>query len=80
MYLKEKLKETETLSLEKTRLQAFCDEKQSEIDQLKKESQGLTEQIEYMRKEVNIYFVNKLGKLVRFNIMGIDVYLFYFLN
>ncbi|XP_073972837.1 uncharacterized protein isoform X3 [Rhodnius prolixus] len=49
--LEEKLKETETLSLEKTRLQAFCDEKQSEIDQLKKESQGLTEQIEYMRKE-----------------------------
>uniref|UniRef100_A0A0K8SU15 Uncharacterized protein n=1 Tax=Lygus hesperus TaxID=30085 RepID=A0A0K8SU15_LYGHE len=56
-WIKEKLKfgdkmnEFETLTLEKNRLQAFYDEKQSQIDQYKKETQGLKEQIDYMRKD-----------------------------
>ncbi|KAF6213538.1 hypothetical protein GE061_011258 [Apolygus lucorum] len=56
-WIKEKLKfedkmnEFDTLTLEKNRLQAFHDEKQSQIDQFKKETQGLKEQIDYMRKD-----------------------------
>ncbi|BES92388.1 SOGA family member [Nesidiocoris tenuis] len=56
-WIKEKLKfedkmnEYDTLVLEKNRLQAFCDEKQSEIDQYKKETHGLKEQIDYMKKD-----------------------------
>lgn len=47
------MNEFDTLTLEKNRLQAFCDEKQTKIDQYKKESQGLQEQIDYMRKDVS---------------------------
>ncbi|KAK9505733.1 hypothetical protein O3M35_009721 [Rhynocoris fuscipes] len=49
--LEEKLKEAEKSSLEKTRFQALCEEKQSEIDQMKKESQALMERIDFMRKD-----------------------------
>ncbi|CAB0013887.1 unnamed protein product [Nesidiocoris tenuis] len=51
MDLQDKMNEYDTLVLEKNRLQAFCDEKQSEIDQYKKETHGLKEQIDYMKKD-----------------------------
>ncbi|XP_066906905.1 uncharacterized protein [Halyomorpha halys] len=49
--LEDKSKDCDTLILEKSRLQAICDQKQSEIEQLRKEADGLSEQTNYMRKD-----------------------------
>ncbi|CAH1400838.1 unnamed protein product [Nezara viridula] len=49
--LEDKSKDCDTLILEKSRLQAICDQKQSEIEQLRKEAGGLSEQANYMRKD-----------------------------
>lgn len=50
----DKSKDCDTLILEKSRLQAICDQKQSEIEQLRKEAGSLSDQANYMRKDVCI--------------------------
>lgn len=44
----------ETWQLEKNRLNAINNEKNSELDQLKKDNQAQREQIEHMHKEVEL--------------------------
>lgn len=43
----------ETWQLERQKLMAICDEKSSELDQLKREGQGFREQVDLMRREVS---------------------------
>lgn len=44
----------DTWQLERQKLVAICDEKSSELEQFKREGQGLREQVDLMRREVSL--------------------------
>lgn len=45
----------DTWQLERQKLTAICDEKSSELEQLKREDQVLREQVDLTRREVNFF-------------------------